>query len=310
MKILIGYTGFVGSNLARLTPFDRMYNSKNISEAYDTNPDLMIYAGVPAAKYLANKAPEEDLAVIRQAEENIARIAPKKLVLISTIDIFPVPMKVDENTIPDENNEAYGRNRRELELWTQEYHSDSLIIRLPALFGANIKKNFIYDILHPVPFRLTDTMFVEFSRRESKLEKYYETLDNGFFQLKQMHNDEEIALQKIFNRLGFSALNFTDSRSLYQFYPLSRLWQDIEIALENNLQLFHPATEPITAGELYEKLTGQKFINELEKAPAKYDYRTCYGTLFGGRNEYIMSKQIVIDEINKFVKGMKKLKTL
>ena len=38
-----------------------MYNSKNITEAYDTKPDLLIYAGVPATKYLANKEPEKDL---------------------------------------------------------------------------------------------------------------------------------------------------------------------------------------------------------------------------------------------------------
>ena len=84
MKALVGYTGFVGSNLDAATNFDGRYNSKNISEAFGTAPDLLIYAGVPAAKYLANSAPEKDFEIILQAQENIKKIAPKKLVLIST----------------------------------------------------------------------------------------------------------------------------------------------------------------------------------------------------------------------------------
>ena len=304
MKALVGYTGFVGSNLALSTKFDAMYNSKNIKEAYGTNPDLLVYAGVPAAKYLANKAPAEDLAVIRQAEENIAKIAPKKLVLISTIDVFPVPVGVDENTIPAENSEAYGRNRRELEIWAREHYPDALIIRLPALFGANIKKNFIYDMLHPVPFRLTDKLFSEFSQREPNLAAYYESLGNGFYQRRETGKNGEKALWEIFKRLGFSALNFTDSRSSYQFYPLSRLWQDIETALENELRLFHPATEPIMAGELYKKITGQPFVNELGKELSKYDYRTCHADLFGGKEGYVMDKKLVVTKVGKFVRKM------
>lgn len=34
MNALVGYTGFVGSNLYAKGTFDRVYNSKNIEEAY------------------------------------------------------------------------------------------------------------------------------------------------------------------------------------------------------------------------------------------------------------------------------------
>ncbi len=82
-KALVGYTGFVGSNIYAATDFDAVYNSKNIEEAFGTNPDLLVYAGLRAEKYLANNAPEQDMALIVQAEENITKINPKKLVLIS-----------------------------------------------------------------------------------------------------------------------------------------------------------------------------------------------------------------------------------
>ncbi len=58
MKALVGYTGFVGSNLYAAGHFDAVYNSKNIEESHGTNPDLLIYAGLRAEKYLANNDPE------------------------------------------------------------------------------------------------------------------------------------------------------------------------------------------------------------------------------------------------------------
>ena len=152
---LVGYTGFVGSNIYEAAGENilAVYNSKNIEEAYGTNPDLLIYAGLRAEKYLANNAPEKDMELIIQAEENIAKINPKKLVLISTIDVFKNPIGADENTAIDtENLHAYGYNRYQLELWVREKYPNALIIRLPGLFGKNIKKNFIYDYINLIPF--------------------------------------------------------------------------------------------------------------------------------------------------------------
>ena len=76
MKILIGSTGFVGSNLLASTAFDFAYHSTDIQNAYGKNPDLLIYAGLPAAKFLANAAPDKDLAKINEAEQNILKINP------------------------------------------------------------------------------------------------------------------------------------------------------------------------------------------------------------------------------------------
>ena len=58
IKTLVGYTGFVGSNLASSTDFDGLYNSKNIEDAFKTKPDLLVYSGVRAEKFLANKEPD------------------------------------------------------------------------------------------------------------------------------------------------------------------------------------------------------------------------------------------------------------
>ena len=64
---LVGYTGFVGSNLNKEFDFTNVYNSKNIVEAYGTQPDLLIYAGVSAEKFLANQYPQKDFEIVEAA---------------------------------------------------------------------------------------------------------------------------------------------------------------------------------------------------------------------------------------------------
>lgn len=301
---LVGYTGFVGSNLYDTGKIDAVYNSKNIEEAYGTCPNLLIYAGLRAEKYLANNAPEKDMELIRQAEKNITKINPKKLVLISTIDVFKIPKNVNENSAIDtENLHPYGFNRYQLELWVRENYPDALIIRLPGLFGKNIKKNFIYDYINVIPFMLKEAKFEELVAKDLKLKKYYQLQDNGFYKVK-VSDDEKEELKERFRALGFSALNFTDSRSIYQFYNLRRLWGDIQIALNAGITLWHPATEPVSAAEIYEYLTGEKFVNELDGEPADYNYKTLYAQTFGGTDEYICNQESVLKDIKKFIECM------
>lgn len=304
MKALVGYTGFVGSNLYETGAFDAVYNSKNIGEAFGTNPELLVYAGLRAEKYLANNAPEKDMELIRQAEDNIEKINPKKLVLISTIDVFKVPKGVDESSLIDtENLHAYGYNRHMLEIWAREHFPDVLIIRLPGLFGKNIKKNFIYDYINIIPFMLKKEKFDELSRIDFTIRDYYTMQDNGFYQVNELPNDKKEELKNKFKKAGFSALNFTDSRSIFQFYDLRRLWVDMKKALEAGITLWHPATEPVSAGEIYKYLTGDEFVNELNGMPADYDYRTCYNFVYGGNAGYICSKEEILADIKDFVEG-------
>lgn len=301
MNALVGYTGFVGSNIYIYGKFDAAYNSKNIEQAFGTNPNLLIYAGLRAEKYLANKAPKEDMKLIQQAKDNITKINPQKLVLISTIDVFSNPKNVDENTIINTKGlHAYGYNRYQLELWVREQYPDALIIRLPGLYGKGIKKNFIYDYINIIPFMLNEKKFKELVKIAPELNKFYLLQDNGFYKVNVSNKDRE-NLKDTFCKIGFSALNFTDSRSTYQFYNLERLWDDIQIALRTGIKLWHPATEPVSAGEVYKYLTGNEFINQLDGEPVSYNYKTIYANAFGGHNGYICDKNTVLENIKKFV---------
>lgn len=299
LKILVGSTGFVGGNLLREMQFDLAVHRTDIEKAYGLHPNLLIYAGLPAAKFLANKAPEQDKQAVLAAEKNIKKISPKQLVFISTVDVLGKETAGrDEDTVIDEEQlEPYGRNRYELETWVRENFPEALIVRLPALFGKGLKKNFLYDFLHPVPRLLTEKKFLELFEQEPRLQAFYVKQDNGFY--KNSKKNEE--LLQILQQVNFSALNFTDSRNQYQFYPLSRLASDIQIALKNQIKLLHLATEPLTASEIYTVLTGKKWNNKLSGEPAIYDFRSKYAHMFGGKNGYLLMKQDVLHSIQNFV---------
>ena len=302
MNILVGYTGFVGSNLYQAGEFDKVFNSSNINEAYGLKPELLVYAGMRAEKYLANNDPDRDLQLVEEAKRNIEQIDPQKLVLISTIDVYKNPKNVDEETLIETVGlHPYGYHRFLLEEWVREKYPNSHIIRLPGLFGIHLKKNFIYDYIHRVPFMLKEEKMDELVMVVAEIKEYYDLMDNGFYKCKELEADEKKHLKDLFAQTGFSALNFTDSASVFQFYPLNRLWSDIQVVIENNIQVFNPATEPIMVSELYKYLTGNEFQNETGSIPAFYDYHTKHAVLFGGKGNYIMDKEHVLKEIKEFV---------
>ena len=78
-----------GATCWQSTPLPPPAILSDIAESYGTSPDLCVYAGVPAAMFLANADPEADLAVMRAARENLRKIAPKQVVLVSSIAVYP-----------------------------------------------------------------------------------------------------------------------------------------------------------------------------------------------------------------------------
>ena len=303
MKSLVGYTGFVGSNLAASTKFDGLYNSKNVKEAYGTNPDVLYYSGVPAAKFIANKFPDMDMAVMRGAVENIKKIKPKKLVLISTVDVYKDPNGKDEDSIMDtDGQEAYGKNRLWLENQVKEICPDYHIVRLPGLYGKNIKKNFIYDFINYIPALLNEKKMAELSEKEPGLKDFYALRDDGFWAVKG--DADRIVLKEIFKKVGFSALNFTDSRGIFQYYNLKYLYNDIRKVIENDIRVMNIATQPIEIGTLHKVLTGREFVNKVAAKPPYYDFKTKHRAVFGGSDEYIQTAEFVYNDIKEFVSEM------
>ena len=301
VSTLVGYTGFVGGNLLRSHSFDRLYNSRNIGEAFGQHHDLVVYCGVRAEKFLANSDPAADHAVIETAKDNIRRMAPRTLVLISTSDVYKDPNGVDENTpIETEGLHPYGLNRYELECWARENIPNTLVVRLPGLYGAGLKKNFIYDMITLVPSMLTETKYIELSAKSELVKNGYTPAGNGFYKLNTA-GDELAKLREYFANADFNSLKFTDSRAIYQFYGLNNLWSDINKALSSGLSLINLTAQPVSAAEVYRYVRGGEFKNELAKPPVNYNIRSIHAALYGGSDGYMYTKEHSLEAIKRGV---------
>src|SRR3954468_23314903 len=93
---LIGYTGFVGSNLLRQRKFEDCFNSSNIDQISGRNFDIVVVAGARAEKWKANADPAGDLDNIESLIKALTRVNASRVVLISTVDVFLNPVGVDE----------------------------------------------------------------------------------------------------------------------------------------------------------------------------------------------------------------------
>ena len=300
--LLVGSTGFVGGNLRAKHTFTAVCHSSNIAAQYGTQPDLCVYAGVPAAMFLANADPEADLEVMRTARENLRKIAPKSLVLISSIAVFADSRGRCEDDAPGTDGlPAYGRNRLQLEQWVREDFNDALIVRLPALYGAGLKKNFLFDLHTITPAMLKPEKYNELAKKLPLVKTGYTLADNGFYKLNG--TADKTALKEFFAGNDFNALAFTDSRSRYQFYNLGRLWQDIEAARAAGLTMLHLCTPPISAAEVYTAVTGKAdWTNELPKSPFDYDLRSRYAAVLGGNGDYLCTKEEELDDVTHFLR--------
>ena len=231
-------------------PFAAACHSTDIAAQFGSEPDLCVYAGVPAAMFLANADPEADLAVMRGARENLRRIAPKAVALISSIAVYADSRgKTEEDDPEGPGLSAYGRNRLQLERWVREDFPDALIVRLPALYGRGLRKNFLYDLHTIAPSMLKPDKYQELAAKSPLVREGYTLADNGFY--KQNGRVDAAALRGFFAGNDWNALAFTDSRSRYQFYPLARLWTDLTRARAAGLKLLNLAPEPVAAARVY-----------------------------------------------------------
>lgn len=92
---------------------------------------------------------------------------------------------------------------------------------------------------------------------------------------------------------------------VYQYYNLGNIWKDINIALDNKLPLINLTTEPVRTDEVAAYCFGMEdFKQEPEGVtPAFWDMHSKHAELFGGKGDYLYSKQQTLQMIKEFVQS-------
>ena len=146
---VVGAKGFIGSHLVKRSKACGLYGRENIRSIRNSKHDLLICAGAPAEKWKANLNPELDRANLDLLAQELSHSNAKKLVLVSTIDVLePNSSQSETAEIDKKQLEAYGLNRRNFEEQVFSIFPDSLVMRLPGMFGPGLKKNIIFDLIN------------------------------------------------------------------------------------------------------------------------------------------------------------------
>ena len=204
---LVGYTGFVGSNLLAQRSYNSLYRSSDIETIRGQTFDHVVCAGVQAMKWWANLHPTEDMAGIERLLGPLSAVKSKRFTLISTIDVYPTPRGVYEDSpIERERHHSYGLHRLMVEDWIREHFPQVLIVRLPGLFGPGIKKNVIYDMLH-----------------DNGLEKIHPGGVFQYYDLRLLADDIDRAWEASIPLLNLSTGQLANSEIRDRFFPSKEL---------------------------------------------------------------------------------------
>lgn len=220
---LIGYTGFVGSNLQQQRGFDELYNSKNFREMSKKSFSELVCSGIYAEKWRANKEPAQDSASIQELINILKTVHTDRFVLISTIDVYPVIQGKDENyDCHQKTNHAYGTNRLLFEDFCTQHFPNCYVVRLPGLFGRGLKKNIIFDLLN--------NNMLESINPSSTLQYYY---------LNNLWSDIEKAILSEISLINL----FTEPIATYEivkrFFPQKSIGNDAVQECHYDLQTCH-----------------------------------------------------------------------
>lgn len=313
---VIGHTGFVGSELLRSLPNAHGFNSKNVTDAEGARFNILYCAAAPGSMFQANKHPDRDAERIQALIASLKNMRAEQFVLISTIAVlerfdggYTEADCVYQDIVP------YGSNRRRLEEFCQAHFPRCLIVRLPALFGTGLAKNFIFDLLNPMPTMLTAAtieilrgglppplrhLVSKIYNPDSKLGM--EVIDRVALAAHPMR----AALEVEAGGLGVNAVMFHNRKTTYQFYELACLANDIELAREAELYLLHLAPAPLQAAAIYSTLIGSEMPET--NAPVHFeDMRTCRAALWGSEGPYQKDGVAVLTKLEAFFRQQRQV---
>ena len=138
---IIGYKGFFGSSLTKVFQNDKKFKLTKIDrkrfselEKNSISPEIVFNCAMPSKRFWAENNPELDhYETVVKTKEILSKFPKSKLVQISSI------------SAKTQTHKVYGKNKKNAEDLIDK--DDNLIIRLGPLYGANLTKGVILDIL-------------------------------------------------------------------------------------------------------------------------------------------------------------------
>lgn len=137
---VIGYTGVIGSKVfEQLQSFKQYevdgFNRDNLSELVQKEYDCVICTAPSSEKFKTNIGLANSVEEIEILVDTIAKVKAKQFVLVSS-----------QTALHSENR--YGQVQNEVCQAVLQHHSNHSIYFMDTLYGENLKKGLVHDLIH------------------------------------------------------------------------------------------------------------------------------------------------------------------
>jgi hypothetical protein len=107
----------------------------------------------------------------------------------------------------------------------------------------------------------------------------------------------------IYDLMNDNQLDKIHPASSFQYYDLSRLWQDVGLALARELSFIHLFPEPLETARIVERFFPDRSIGADPVPEAHYDFKTRHDALFGRSDGYVASAEQVLTQMGAFIEA-------
>lgn len=307
---VLGATGFVGNIVANSLDHDKLpvLRLGRHSQNPPTLIDELWCCAAPGSMVRANSHPQEDDDAVKAVFDRMETLAPRRVVLISTIAALEAfGAGQDEDTAQPEKTTPYGANRAWLEERVQTtWGANALVLRLPALFGPGLKKNALYDLVHPLPSflrapdaqRALDLLGPDWAQMgEWSADGTQWTLNRE----QAEHHPQAPTWTERLHGANLTSWRFSNPESTYQFYEVPRLVDDAHRLMEAGIRCAHLAPEPLRLQDV-----AQAYGVDLPTNGAKLHHeslRTRHSSVFGADAPYTQGRGEVLANVRSFLRA-------
>ena len=88
----------------------------------------------------------------------------------------------------------------------------------------------------------------------------------------------------LFDLKNDNQISMLNGSSVFQFYPMEKLWDDLMLAIDNKLELLHLTSEPISLEYIAKTIFGVE-LGSLPD-PVFYNFQTKYANLWGKQSRF------------------------
>ena len=105
----------------------------------------------------------------------------------------------------------------------------------------------------------------------------------------------------IYDLMHDNRIHVINGASVFQWYPLERLADDLELARTRHLGVVNLATQPLSMEAIRARFFPGSVMGAEPAPQARYDMRTIHDAEFGGADGYILDQDGVLAALDRFI---------